>query len=40
MMVVLRMSIISVNGSLHETVGERIGAVPWVEALAESLGSA
>ena len=27
-MVVLRMSIISINGSLHETVGERIGAVP------------
>ena len=36
-MVVLRMSIISFNGSLHRTLWEGIGAVPWSEAPAESL---
>ena len=37
MTVVLRMSIISFNGSLHRTLWEGIGAVPWSEAPMESL---
>ena len=32
-MVVLRMKLISFNGLLHKTLGERIGVAPWSEAL-------
>ena len=37
MVVVLRMSIISFNGSPYKVLGGRTGAVPWSEAPAESL---
>ena len=37
MMVVLRMSFISFNGSLRKILGEGIGAVPWSETPEESL---